>query len=154
MVAGWGLIASERRMCVVPELSPLFTPRADKGAVAIAGCCALGISAGMAIIIKQRSRYLRHASLCYDVAVPLTRDKAAEMVRLGNLYSDLAEALRRNDAPDCPECPRCGLKMTPRSALRATELLPMRQVFHCVCGEFLTCRKRDWHSDVQPTASA
>jgi hypothetical protein len=106
--------------------------------------------ADMTVIIKQQSRHLHRASLYYTVAVPLEGEKATEMVRLGNLYSDLADTLRSDVVEENhPECPRCGLRMSPKIVLRATEFLPVREVFRCFCGETLTCRKREPDSDAR-----
>jgi hypothetical protein len=96
----------------------------------------------MAVIIKQRSRYLRRASLCYDAALPLQGDKAAEMVRLANICADLADTLCDEKESKNPNCTLCGLKMTPKGVLHATEFFPARLIFHCACGEALACRKR------------
>ena len=98
----------------------------------------------MPVIIKQKSRFLRRASLCYDAAMPLGGEKAAEMVRLANLYADLADNLRDEaDETDNADCPRCGRRMAPKGVFPATEVLPTRLIFHCACGESLTCRTRN-----------
>jgi hypothetical protein len=107
----------------------------------------------MAVIIKQKSRYLRRASLCYDAALPLQGDKAAEMVRLANIYADLADTLRDEKESENPNCTLCGLRMAPKRVLHATEVFPARLIFQCACGESLTCRKhgREAGSPVRAT---
>jgi predicted RNA-binding Zn-ribbon protein involved in translation (DUF1610 family) len=104
----------------------------------------------MAITINQKSRYRRHASICYDVAAAMDGSRVADMVRLGNHYSDLADALDGRSRRLSPaveqafdiECPRCGLTMTPGHLLSEKELLPTRQLFRCeACGEALIRRK-------------
>jgi hypothetical protein len=100
----------------------------------------------MAIMIDQKSRYLRQASVCYEVAASMSGRKAGEMVRLANVYSDLADALNGSSAvavrEDHPDCPQCGLTMKPSQLLPATDLFPARETLFCEgCGEALTCRK-------------
>jgi hypothetical protein len=102
----------------------------------------------MATTIK--SRYRRHASICYEVAATMNGSKTAEMVRLANVYSDLADALGV-DSPECarvdreeasPHCPQCRSAMKRIHVLPETELFPVREEFSCEkCGETLICRK-------------
>jgi hypothetical protein len=92
----------------------------------------------MAVIIEQKSRYLRRASLCYDAVLLLQREKAAEMVRLANIYADLADTLRDEKESEDPNCTLCGLRMAPKRVLHATEVFPrapdlpmcMRRISH------------------------
>jgi hypothetical protein len=95
----------------------------------------------MTIMINQKSRYLRQASACYDIADTLSGDRVTSMVHLGDLYSNLAAALPSvTDKGDCPECPHCGQLMQPTNLLPKTDVFPARQTFRCQCGEVLTCR--------------
>jgi hypothetical protein len=99
----------------------------------------------MAILIRQASRYLRNASLCYELAAAIREDKASAMIRLGDHYSELADALvmqsqgassGENDLN--PVCPNCGSDMRP--AEPDIEVLLDRLKYRCACGEALTCR--------------
>lgn len=79
----------------------------------------------------------------------MSGNKAAEMIRLGNLYSDLADAINGpirasslGEEDAAHDCPQCGIVMKPIQLFPQTELFPARQMFCCVdCGETLTCRR-------------
>jgi hypothetical protein len=66
-------------------------------------------------IAEQRDRYRRQATVCYEIAVTLTGEKASAMTRLGDAYATLALPPR----PDVfvphkyvdPLCRRCGTRM-------------------------------------------
>jgi hypothetical protein len=95
----------------------------------------------MTIVIDQQSRYLRQASPCYEIAETLIGERVISMVHLGDLYSNLAAALRSvTDKEDSPDCPHCGQLMEPTNRFPKTDVFPARQIFHCRCGEALTCR--------------
>jgi hypothetical protein len=95
----------------------------------------------MTTMTNTKSRYLRRASLCYEIAETLSDERVISMVHLGDLYSNLAAALRSvTDKADAPECPHCGQLMQPTNLLPKTDVFPARQRFHCRCGEALTCR--------------
>jgi hypothetical protein len=102
--------------------------------------------------IDQRERYGRHAALCYEIAMSMTGERAASMVRLGDTYSALAEgpdALRSDTfMPPVkyadPECKKCRKKMRLTHSLPRTEIMPAMQAFRCdSCGETLI-----WKSDI------
>jgi hypothetical protein len=95
----------------------------------------------MTTMTNTKSRYLKCASLCYEIAETLSGERVASMVHLGDLYSELAAGLRSvTDKEDSPDCPHCGQLMKPTNLLPKTEVFPARQEFHCRCGETLTCR--------------
>jgi hypothetical protein len=95
----------------------------------------------MAPMINAKSRYLQRASLCYEIAETLKGERIIAMVHLGDLYSNLAAALRSvTDKADSPECARCRRLMEPTNLLPKTDAFPARLIFHCQCGEALTCR--------------
>jgi hypothetical protein len=102
------------------------------------------------IIVSQKARYRRQASLCYQIAETLAGDRVAAMVHLGDVYSGLA------DAPDEPwavasapsaredmlECPRCRLAMQRTGSFAQKGDLPAREAFRCRgCGDTLVCKK-------------
>jgi hypothetical protein len=41
-------------------------------------------------MMDQKERYRRHATLCYEIAAAMTRERAASMTRLGDTYAALA----------------------------------------------------------------
>jgi hypothetical protein len=95
-----------------------------------------------------KGRYLQRASLCYEIAATMTGEKVSSMVHLGDLYSDLANALNTASPEPAaiaeqafPECPHCGSEMQPHVLLPKTGLFPARQKFHCACGEALIYRR-------------
>jgi hypothetical protein len=100
------------------------------------------------IIVSQRARYRRQASLCYEIAATMSGEKVAAMVHLGDVYSGLADAPdQRWPVPppadeDAPECPHCRQAMDRMHSLPPTNLLPAREAFRCLdCGESLVCKR-------------
>jgi hypothetical protein len=100
------------------------------------------------IIVSQKARYRRRASLCYEIAAMMSGERVAAMVHLGDVYSGLAAAPdERWSAPppaeeDAPECPHCRTAMDRMHSLPPTNLLPAREAFRCLgCGESLVCKK-------------
>jgi len=91
------------------------------------------------MMIDQKSRYLRQASVCYEIAETLRGERVISMAHLADLYSNLTAALRSvADQEEPPECPHCGQLMKPVNLLPKTDVFPARQTFHCHCGEALT----------------
>jgi hypothetical protein len=95
----------------------------------------------MTNMTNTKSRYLQHASLCYEIAETLSAERVISMVHLGDLYSELAAGLRSvADKADSPDRPHCGQLMQAINLLPKTDIFPARQTFRCQCGEALTCR--------------
>jgi hypothetical protein len=98
------------------------------------------------VVVSQKARYRRQASLCYEIAATLSGDKVAAMAHLGDVYAGLAAA------PNAPwqaalamvsedECPHCWSPMERTHSLPGTDLLPAREAFRCTgCGETLVCK--------------
>ena len=102
------------------------------------------------IIVSQKVRYRRQASLCYEIAATLSGERVAAMAHLGDVYSGLAAApddrwsamsvAAANE--DVPECVHCRRTMERTGSLPSNGHLPARETFRCDgCGETLVCKK-------------